>query len=400
MPFVEWSFDIRSGLLVGAFLTLLTGAVLAVVARAMPAIFRPAMNWWVAATLLQPAGFVLLSQRDALPAWVTIVVANALIAAAFAAYAMALRRFHRLTVPHGLLWGMVAAAVAVSIWFGLVQPDLTHRLIAISIVLAAMLGYCAWTIYRGPDVRSLVRHVAGGAFLLAAVIMAYRAMVLTWDPGQVSAVFQLTHVQLLTYGVGSVLPVVATVGFLLLCTDRSQRELERAARMDYLTDVYNRRAIEELGTRAIASARRHGTPLALQVVDIDHFKHINDELGHAAGDLALVRAVERIRECLRTEDILGRLGGEEFIVLMPNTDGDSAVAAAERIREAFSQRPLDLRGERRKVTLSIGVAVLAPADRLFSQLLQRGDRAMYAAKHAGRDLVMADAMSGWDSLPD
>ncbi|MAL03553.1 MAG: hypothetical protein CL625_04645 [Arenimonas sp.] len=400
MPFVEWSFDIRSGLLVGAFLTLLTGAVLAVVARAMPAIFRPAMNWWVAATLLQPAGFVLLSQRDALPAWVTIVVANALIAAAFAAYAMALRRFHRLTVPHGLLWGMVAAAVAVSIWFGLVQPDLTHRLIAISIVLAAMLGYCAWTIYRGPDVRSLVRHVAGGAFLLAAVIMAYRALVLTWDPGQVSAVFQLTHVQLLTYGVGSVLPVVATVGFLLLCTDRSQRELERAARMDYLTDVYNRRAIEELGTRAIASARRHGTPLALQVVDIDHFKHINDELGHAAGDLALVRAVERIRECLRTEDILGRLGGEEFIVLMPNTDGDSAVAAAERIREAFSQRPLDLRGERRKVTLSIGVAVLAPADRLFSQLLQRGDRAMYAAKHAGRDLVMADAMSGWDSLPD
>lgn len=400
MPFVEWSFDIRSGLLVGAFLTLLTGAVLAVVARAMPAIFRPAMNWWVAATLLQPAGFVLLSQRDALPAWVTIVVANALIAAAFAAYAMALRRFHRLTVPHGLLWGMVAAAVAVSIWFGLVQPDLTHRLIAISIVLAAMLGYCAWTIYRGPDVRSLVRHVAGGAFLLAAVIMAYRALVLTWDPGQVSAVFQLTHVQLLTYGVGSVLPVVATVGFLLLCTDRSQRELERAARMDYLTDVYNRRAIEELGTRAIASARRHGTPLALQVVDIDHFKHINDELGHASGDLALVRAVERIRECLRTEDILGRLGGEEFIVLMPNTDGDSAVAAAERIREAFSQRPLDLRGERRKVTLSIGVAVLAPADRLFSQLLQRGDRAMYAAKHAGRDLVMADAMSGWDSLPD
>ena len=214
------------------------------------------------------------------------------------------------------------------------------------------------------------------------------------------AVFQLTHVQLLTYGVGSILPVVATVGFLLLCTDRSQRELERAARVDYLTDVYNRRAIEELGTRAIASARRHGTSLALQVVDIDHFKRINDELGHAAGDLALVRAVERIRECLRAEDVLGRLGGEEFIVLMPNSDGASATAAAERIREAFSDRPLDLRGQPRKVTLSIGVAVLAPADRLFSQLLQRGDRAMYAAKHAGRDLVMADAMSGWDHPAD
>lgn len=400
MPSVQWSFDIRSALLVGALLTLLIGVVLAVVARAMPAAFRPAMNWWVAATLLQPAGFVLLSQRDHLPAWVTIVVANAFIAGAFAAYAVALRRFHRLTVPHLLLWGMTALAVGVSVWFGLVQPDLTKRLIAISVVLAWMLGYCAWTIYRGPDGRSLVRHVAGGAFLLAALIMGYRALALTWDPGQVIAVFQLTHVQLLTYAIGSILPVVATVGFLLLCTDRSQQELERAARVDYLTDVYNRRAIEELGTRAIASARRHGTSLALQVVDIDHFKRINDELGHAAGDLALVRAVERIRECLRAEDVLGRLGGEEFIVLMPNADGASATAAAERIREAFSARPLDLRGQPRKVTLSIGVAVLAPADRLFSQLLQRGDRAMYAAKHAGRDLVMADAMSGWDSPAD
>ncbi|WP_374602714.1 GGDEF domain-containing protein [Arenimonas sp.] len=397
---MEWSFDIRSGLLVGAFLTLLIGVVLAFVARAMPLPFRPAMNWWVAATLLQPAGFVLLSQRDQLPAWVTIVVANTCIAGAFAAYAIALRRFHRLKVPWGLLAGLLGLAVAVSAWFGLVQPDLTRRLIAISVVLAVMLGYCAWSIYRGPDVRGLVRHVAGGAFLVATVIMAYRALALTWDPGQVIAVFQLTPVQLMTYAIGSVLPVVATVGFLLLCTDRSQHELERAARMDYLTDVYNRRAIEELGTRAIAGARRHGMPLALQVVDIDDFKHINDELGHAAGDLALVRAVERIRACLRAEDLLGRLGGEEFIVLMPNTDGAAAVAAAERIREAFSERPLHLNGQTRRVTLSIGVAVLAPADRLFSQLLQRGDRAMYAAKHAGRDLVMADAMSGWDNAPD
>ncbi|KFL36174.1 GGDEF domain-containing protein [Arenimonas donghaensis] len=394
---MQWSFDIRSGLLVGALLTVLIGLLLAVVARAMSPAFRPAMNWWVAATLLQPTGLVLLSQRDQLPAWVTIVLANAFVAGAFAAYAVALRRFHRLRVPVLGLGAALALALAASVWFGLVVDDLTWRLITISAVLAGMLGYSAWTIYRGPESRGLVRHVAGGAFVAATAIMAYRAMALLWDPGLITGIFQLNHVQLLSYGVGSVLPVVATVGFLLLCTDRSQRELARAARVDYLTDVYNRRAIEELGTRAIAGARRHGVSLAVQVVDIDHFKRINDELGHAAGDLALVQAVARIRECLRAEDVMGRLGGEEFIVLMPDTDGASAVAAAERIRQAFSDRPLDLQGERRKVTLSIGVAVLAPADRLFSQLLLRGDRAMYAAKHAGRDLVMADAMSGWDT---
>lgn len=394
---MEWAFDIRSGLLVGAVLTLLVGVLLAVVARAMPAALRPALAWWVAATLLQPAGFVLITLRDQLSPWVTIVVANTAIALAFAAYSVALRRFFHLPVRPGLLALMVALAVATSAWWGLVQPDLTYRLIAISLVLAWMLGYSAWTVYRSPEATGSVRHVAGGAFVFSAAVMAYRAGVLVVDPGQVLTVFQLTHVQVMTYAVGSILPVVATLGFLLLCTERSQRELERAARMDFLTGVYNRRAIEDLGTRAIAAARRHGMPLSLLVVDLDHFKRINDELGHAAGDLALVQAVARIRESLRAGDLPGRLGGEEFIVLMPNTDGASAAAAAERIRESFSGQPLDLDGQRRAVTLSIGVAVLAPADRQFSQLLQRADRAMYAAKHAGRDLVMSDPMSGWES---
>lgn len=391
-----WVFDIRSALLVGALLTLLISGLLAVVSRAMPAAFRPAVAWWVAATLLQPAGFVLLSLRGEAPPLLTIVVANGLVALAFAAYAMALRRFFKreAAASRGLA-AAVLLVIASSAWWGLVRPAMPPRLITVSLVLAWMLGYCAWTLYRHSDARGPIRHVAGGVFLVSAAIMAYRAMVPAFAPEQVTTVFQLTHVQLLTYAVGSILPVVATVGFLLMCAERSQRELERAARVDYLTGCYNRRAIEEMGTRAIAAARRHGMPMAALVADIDHFKRINDELGHAIGDQALVRTVERIRDGLRTEDVLGRLGGEEFIVLMPNTDGDSAVAAGERIRAAFSELPLLLDGHLRTVTLSVGVAVLAPADRLFSQLLQRADRTMYAAKNAGRDLVISDSASGW-----
>jgi len=397
MP-LPWSFDIRSGLLVGALLTALVGLLLAVVARALPAPLRPSANAWVAATLLQPVGFVLISLRDVVPAWITIVSANACVAGAFAMYAVSLQRFYRMPGRPGLLWSATAAVVAASVWWGLVVPDLPQRLVALSLVLGAMLAGCAWILYRGSR-RGTLRHVAGGAFVFSAAIMFYRAGALLVDPGQVTTVFQLTHVQLLTYGVGSVLPVVATVGFLLLCTERAQHELEHAARVDYLTGAYNRRAIEELGMRAIASARRHGLSLAALVVDIDHFKRINDELGHAAGDAALIAAVDRIQGGLRAEDLLGRLGGEEFIVLMPNTDAGAAISAAERLREAFSSLPLRLGDTVRPVTLSIGVAVLAPADRLFSQLLQRADRAMYAAKHAGRDLVMADGMGGWEAAP-
>ncbi|MBW8368382.1 MAG: GGDEF domain-containing protein [Arenimonas sp.] len=393
----SWTFDIRSALLVGALLTLMIGLVLLVVGRALPAAYRPSVRWWVGATLLQPAGFALLSLRDTLSPILSIVVANAFVVMGLTAYVVALRRFHGLPARHGPLAAAVAAMVAASFYWGLVDPDLTSRLIVVSIILAGVLGTSAAIIYRHG--RGPVRHVAGVPFAAAAAIMAYRAVVLLFDPSLVTTVFQVTHVQLLTYAVASVLPVIATIGFLLLCTERSQHELERAARVDYLTGCYNRRAIEELATHSMAGARRHGLPLSLLVLDIDHFKRINDELGHAIGDLALMESVARIRTTLRTEDVLGRLGGEEFIVLMPNADGASAVQAGERIRSSFSAQPLRMDGHHRTVTLSIGVATLAPMDREFSQLLQRGDRAMYAAKNAGRDLVMPDAMTGWEPPP-
>ncbi len=394
---MEWTFDIRSALLVGALLTVMIGLVLMLIGRALPPAYRPSIRWWVAATLLQPVGFALLSLRDTLPPVLSTVVANAFVGLGMAAYVVALRHFYSLPARRGSLAGLVAVVVLASVYWGLVDPNLTPRLIAISVALAVVLGSSAAIVYRhglGP-----VRHVAGLAFGGAAAIMAYRAAILLFDPGQVTTVFQLTHVQLLTYAVGSVLPVIGTIGFLLLCTERSQHELERAARVDYLTGCYNRRAIEEMATQSMAAARRHGLPLSVLVLDIDHFKRINDELGHAIGDLALVESVARIRTTLRAEDVLGRLGGEEFIVLMPNADGASAVSAGERIRRSFAGQPLPMDGHLRTVTLSIGVATLAPMDRAFSQLLQRGDRAMYAAKNAGRDLVMPDAMSGWEAPP-
>lgn len=391
----DWQFDIPSALLVGALLTLLIGLVLMVVARALPDAVRPAVAWWVIATLLQPAGFVLIALRGGAPAWATILLANSVVAFAFTAYAVALHRFFGTRPRAWLLGGLWAVSVLASFWWGVIQPDLVARLVVVSLAMSVTLAYGAVLLYRNAPRRRALHQVVGVSFVLACGILAYRSIVLLVDPTGVADLFSLNHVQVLSYAVGSILPVVATVGFLLMCNDRSARELERAARVDYLTDCYNRRAIEELGTRVMAAARRHGMSLAVLVIDLDHFKQINDELGHAAGDEALVRTVERIRDCLRAEDLLGRLGGEEFVVLMPNTDSASAVAAAERIRETFAALPLVLGDRHRPVTLSIGVAVLAPADRLFSQLLQRADRAMYAAKKAGRDLVMADPMSGW-----
>ncbi|MBP8080766.1 MAG: GGDEF domain-containing protein, partial [Arenimonas sp.] len=216
---------------------------------------------------------------------------------------------------------------------------------------------------------------------------------ITW-----SQVMASTYVNLLCLGALVVLPLLATVGFLLMCTERGQEELERTARLDFLTGIFNRRAIEDLASRAISAARRHGTPLAIMILDLDHFKRINDAHGHEVGDRALIETVLRMREAMRAEDLVGRLGGEEFVVVMPDMALASAYAAAERLRRNFSDRPMFISSgsERLEImlTVSIGVAALEPGDQLFSHLLRRADQAMYAAKAGGRNLVMLDGGPG------
>ncbi len=392
---MPWSFDIRSALLVGALLTTIIGGLLLIVARGFPTSYRASMGWWVAGTLLLPASFVLLAARASLPTAVGVVAANTLIAASLAAYAFAIECFHGLPRRRARL-GLLVAAVALASAVLAQVPDSAPARLGAIVPLLALLGGVFWNLYASPRSRGLARHILGAMLLLAAAILLDRAITMFLAPAQLTGDFSLNAVQVLSYAVGSVLPVLASFGFLLMCTERSQRDLQYAARVDFLTECYNRRAIEELGSRAIAAARRHGMPLAVLVIDIDHFKRINDELGHAAGDEALTAAVARIRSMLRSEDMLGRMGGEEFIVLMPNTDSAASIVAGERIRESFSARPLPVDGAERQVTLSVGAAVLAPADRHFSQLLVRADRAMYAAKNAGRNLVISDGMSGWE----
>ena len=393
---MAWSFDIRSALLVGALLTTVVGGLMLLVTRGFPPAYRASMVWWVAGTLMLPASFVVLAGRELLPTPIGIVLSNVLVATGIASYAVALEIFHSLPRRRVRLWLLVLATILASAWLAEVGADPSLRLAAVVGGLIGLLVCMGWNLYA-PRARGLTRHILGSVIGLSILILGYRAALIFADPASFARAFAPGSMQVLTFAVGSVLPVVASFAFLLMCTERAQRELERAARVDFLTECYNRRAIEELGAQAIAAARRHGMPLAVLVLDIDHFKKINDELGHAAGDDALTETVARIRVTLRSEDLLGRLGGEEFIVLMPNTDAVAAVVAGERIRQDFSQRPLPMAGGERRVTLSIGAAVLAPADRRFSQLLQRADRAMYAAKNAGRDLVISDAMSGWDA---
>jgi diguanylate cyclase (GGDEF)-like protein len=154
---------------------------------------------------------------------------------------------------------------------------------------------------------------------------------------------------------------------------------------DPLTGLSNRRFILTQLAGAVSAARRHERPLAVAMIDIDHFKAVNDEHGHAAGDRVLAAVAQTMRDHLRAEDQLGRLGGEEFLALLPDADAPAATVAAEKLRAAVAAATVEFEGHELGVTISAGCA--AWEGEAPDELLRRADDALYEAKRGGRDRV-------------
>ncbi len=175
---------------------------------------------------------------------------------------------------------------------------------------------------------------------------------------------------------------------------RVEEELRRLATIDDLTELYNRRAFFERGRRLLERCRQSGQPAALVLFDLDHFKAINDTYGHEAGDRVLTAVAERCRRVLRPGDLLARLGGEEFAVLLPDTGRIAAVRIAERLRRVIAETGIPVRDRELRVTASLGVAVPENAPGGLDPLLAAADRALYRAKGKGRDRVVVAEPGG------
>lgn len=164
-------------------------------------------------------------------------------------------------------------------------------------------------------------------------------------------------------------------------------QLRLVAQVDHLTSALIRRGFIEQAEREIARAHRYNRPGALVMIDVDHFKSVNDAHGHPAGDQVLRQLAEIAATALRDSDVFGRLGGEEFAMLLPETNGADAVLVAERLRQAIADHAIHLpNGETLRITASFGVAVLAQ-DSTFSSWLERADAMLYAAKAGGRNRI-------------
>jgi diguanylate cyclase (GGDEF)-like protein len=277
---------------------------------------------WLYATTL--AAFTLISGPFAAPGWI------AMVGGAVVGYVL----FPR--------WLALAGAG----WYGLLV-----------IGLAAVLGAHAWTPLDGFAPASAYAELDRGSVLRSAAA-AVALSALTFS-------------------------VIAWV--VDRWRDREAR-YQRLASTDALTGLTNRRVFLEQATRELARSRRYGSPLALILVDLDHFKLVNDRHGHLAGDDVLIHAARTLAGELRDVDVIARHGGEEFAILLPETDAAGAAGVAERSRRRLAETSVAIDGVAVRVTASMGVASGVGAGTL-DELLRRADAALYRAKDAGRDRV-------------
>ena len=169
---------------------------------------------------------------------------------------------------------------------------------------------------------------------------------------------------------------------------RAREELLFRATHDALLGIWNRGALLDALRREFERAARSQSPIAVLMIDLDHFKKVNDSRGHLTGDIVLREIVHRMQKAVRPYDLLGRYGGEEFLIVLPGCDRNQARDGAERIRLAVADGPVVANGSEFPVTISIGVAVTAPGDTSESEVLSAADTAMYRAKSAGRNCIV------------
>ncbi|MGE6995483.1 diguanylate cyclase [Pseudomonas sp. NPDC047961] len=167
----------------------------------------------------------------------------------------------------------------------------------------------------------------------------------------------------------------------------ANQELQRISSTDRLTGLFNRGHWEEMLRQDYARHRRYERNAALVMFDIDHFKKINDSYGHQAGDAVIQQTAELVRQSTRDADIAGRYGGEEFVVLLPDTDSEGAVTFAERLRQSIEAHEVVHEGRSIRFTVSLGIADLSEPTNGYAQLIERADIALYSSKASGRNQV-------------
>ena len=350
---------------------------------------RDGLGRWAAALLVNAIGHLLIMLRGLIPDLLSIVVGNLMLSSVFVGMIAAVYQFQGRPVRWALL---LAPPLLVLVFVSVFIDNFPARVSFVGLVigLQAVWALLAALSHRHATVgRGQWLLVAG--LSLEALVLGGRALVAISTHSEATNILQGSALQTLTFLATFSVVLVSSVGFVFMSRDRADENNRVLAALDPLTGVANRRSLIAALDRDMARAQRMREPMALMMVDIDHFKDVNDQYGHPAGDRVLCSVVNVLRQRVRAQDLVGRYGGEEFMVLLPDTGLTGAQQLARALCKAVeeSRCPADgVPGPGIAVTVSIGVfgGRLESGDS-WDMLIAAADRALYQAKNNGRNRV-------------
>ncbi len=345
-----------------------------------------ALAWWGSAHLLRTLSIALYGMFGSVPELISLDLSNALLFTSYAIAWSGARVFDGRQPRPG--WVVTGATVWV---FACQIPQFTHaveiRSLLSNTIVTAFLWLTAFEFWRGRDERLLSRWPAifilfshGAIFLLRTPMSLLHGP--ASDPALASAWMNVISTE----------EVLATISiaFILLAMAKERTELQHknAAMLDPLTGLANRRAFLDAAAQLTQTQTARDVPVAVFMIDLDRFKSVNDRFGHSVGDEVLRIFAESAQVNLRPTDIVARLGGEEFAVLLADACRDNAFKVAERIRSTFAALAATVAGHAVNATASIGVAIIQDPQQDIHALLGQADQALYRAKARGRNRVV------------
>ena len=352
---------------------------------------RRVATHWTLAAVAAAIGLGLILQRGVWPRVLTLLIANMLIMLAFVLIRRGVQVFLRARITDVEHAAVLAAHATLLLYFGIFAYDQKAAVIGASVPIA-------WTLWRAAfeshhslareGVLATARAVAAPLALLGLVFSARVVFGVLAPEAAARPLNEPNPVNAFAAMAFMVVGLVLNMVLALMVVGRLVRRLRQRTLRDALTGLLNRRALGPLLQREATRLRRYGESYALLMVDVDHFKAINDRHGHAAGDAALVQLAAVLRKAAREVDHVVRLGGEEFCLLLPHSDLDGAAHLAQRVHEAVRRAAWG--DVEPGITVSVGVAIAQSADETPQAVLARADRALYRAKEAGRDRVVFD----------
>ena len=343
-------------------------------------------------------GAFLLTTYAFLPHFFSVVLSDFLVLTGFVLLQKAILDMKRSQKRVPLIGiGLMIAQLFGYLMLAYVTPSARGRVALFGLLAAVQLGETMLVLARTAK-RGLRLPAWFSACVLLVLVLTnlFRSFVLLFVPFfEIKA--HATSLQTFTFLVFIATAMGIAFGFFWMTTAELSHELERMASTDPLTRIYNRRVFRQWCDKELERSRRSGVPFSLIMMDLDHFKKLNDRFGHFGGDAMLCAVVEKMQDSVRGIDVLGRWGGEEFVALLPNASAEAAVMVAQRIRgniESLNvcgpqgRRATD---ERMRMTLSLGVATFRGDEDELDEIFHRADKALYDAKAAGRNQVLAMA---------